>query len=80
MNDFMASDYVGFLPSGHVELETVMFAPMIVGGEAKGASPAARQLATEQVFIPMPGGSESLNAAVAGAVLMFEVLRQRSTS
>jgi tRNA G18 (ribose-2'-O)-methylase SpoU len=30
------------------------------------------------VHIPMPGGSESLNAAIAAGVLMFEVLRQRS--
>jgi tRNA G18 (ribose-2'-O)-methylase SpoU len=26
----------------------------------------------------MPGGSESLNAAVAAGILMFEVVRQRS--
>jgi tRNA G18 (ribose-2'-O)-methylase SpoU len=30
------------------------------------------------VSIPMPGGTESLNAAMAGAILMFEVVRQRS--
>jgi tRNA G18 (ribose-2'-O)-methylase SpoU len=29
------------------------------------------------VSIPMPGTAESLNAGVAGAVLMFEVVRQR---
>jgi TrmH family RNA methyltransferase len=51
---------------------------LVVGGEAEGASPEARTLASEQVYIPMPGGSESLNAAVAGSILMFEVLRQRS--
>jgi len=27
--------------------------------------------------IPMPGGFESLNASIAGAVVMFEALRQR---
>jgi TrmH family RNA methyltransferase len=53
---------------------------LIVGGEAEGASPSARRLAAEQVRIPMPGGSESLNAAVAGSVLLFEILRQRSAS
>jgi TrmH family RNA methyltransferase len=51
---------------------------LIVGGEAEGASPQARKLATSNVSIPMPGQSESLNAAIAGAILMFEVLRQRS--
>jgi RNA methyltransferase, TrmH family len=51
---------------------------LIVGGEAAGASQPARELATGQVSIPMPGKTESLNAAVAGAILMFEVLRQRT--
>jgi len=51
---------------------------LIVGGEAAGAGEAARKLAKEAIHIPMPGGSESLNAAMAGAVLLFEALRQRS--
>jgi RNA methyltransferase, TrmH family len=51
---------------------------LIVGSEAEGASPEARELASQNVVIPMPGGMESLNAAVAGSVLMFEVVRQRS--
>ena len=50
---------------------------LLVGGEAEGASPTARNLATATVSIPMPGKAESLNAAVAGGVLMFEVVRQR---
>jgi TrmH family RNA methyltransferase len=50
---------------------------LIVGGEADGASEPARKLADVLVNIPMPGKIESLNAAVAGAVLMFEVVRQR---
>lgn len=51
---------------------------LIVGGEAEGASQQARGMATSQVTIPMPGRTESLNAAAAGAILMFEVIRQRS--
>jgi TrmH family RNA methyltransferase len=51
---------------------------LIVGGEAEGASQQARELADASVKIPMPGEAESLNAGVAGAVLMFEVVRQRS--
>ena len=50
---------------------------LIVGGEAEGASQSARELADRLVNIPMPGKIESLNAAVAGAILMFEVVRQR---
>ena len=50
---------------------------LIVGGEAEGASEEARKLANAFVKIPMASKTESLNAAVAGSVLMFEVMRQR---
>ena len=51
---------------------------LIVGSEAEGASDDARKLATQKISIPMSGDIESLNAGVAGSVLMFEVVRQRS--
>ena len=51
---------------------------LIIGGEAEGASEEARKLATQKISIPMAGNVESLNAGVAGSVLMFEVVRQRS--
>jgi TrmH family RNA methyltransferase len=50
---------------------------LVIGGEAEGASQAARMYASEHVQIPMATGSESLNAAVAGAILLFEIKRQR---
>lgn len=50
---------------------------LVVGGEAEGASEQARKLARQKIGIPMRGGMESLNAGVAGSVLMFEVVRQR---
>jgi TrmH family RNA methyltransferase len=50
---------------------------LIVGSEAEGASEEARELATQKISIPMSGDMESLNAGVAGSVLMFEVVRQR---
>lgn len=55
-------------------------AALIVGGEADGASDEARKLANQKISIPMMGRIESLNAGVAGSVLMFEVVRQRSVS
>ena len=60
--------------------ETDLLQPLalIIGGEAEGASEEARKLATEKISIPMIGNVESLNAGVAGSVLMFEVVRQRS--
>jgi TrmH family RNA methyltransferase len=51
---------------------------LVIGGEAEGASEAAREVATAKISIPMAGSVESLNAGVAGSVLMFEVVRQRS--
>jgi RNA methyltransferase, TrmH family len=51
---------------------------LIIGSEAEGASEEARELATQKISIPMSGDIESLNAGVAGSVLMFEVMRQRS--
>lgn len=51
---------------------------LIIGGEAHGAGQKARGLAEHKVHIPMPGKMESLNAGVASAVLLFEVVRQRS--
>jgi TrmH family RNA methyltransferase len=53
---------------------------LIVGGEAEGASEEARKLATGNISIPMAGNVESLNAGVAGSVLMFEVVRQRKSN
>jgi len=50
---------------------------LIVGSEAEGPSEEAWNLAVQKISIPMPGNIESLNAGVAGSVLMFEVLRQR---
>ena len=50
---------------------------LILGSEAEGATQPARRLADSTVSIPMPGKAESLNAAAAGAILMFEVVRQR---
>jgi TrmH family RNA methyltransferase len=54
-------------------------AALLVGGEAAGASAAARRRAVP-VHIPMQRGVESLNAGVAGAVILFEAARQRRTA
>lgn len=50
---------------------------LIVGGEAQGGSRQARAVAQGQVRIPMHGDTESLNAAVAAAIILFEATRQR---
>jgi len=53
---------------------------LIIGSEAEGPSDAARRLTPKRVHIPMPGRAESLNAAVAAGVLLFEAARQRRSS
>ena len=53
---------------------------LIISSEATGASPEAIELATHKIHIPMPGGFESLNASIAAAILLFEVVRQRAKS
>ncbi len=51
---------------------------LVVGGEAFGAGEEARKRATGTVSIPMARETESLNAAVAAGVILFEALRARS--
>lgn len=49
----------------------------LIGNEARGLSEEAAALCDSYVKIPMPGQAESLNASVAAAVLLYEVVRQR---
>ena len=51
---------------------------LIIGSEASGAGRQAHQLAHERISIPIKSHTESLNAAVASAVILFEAVRQRS--
>lgn len=51
---------------------------VVVGNEGAGVSPELRAAVTMTARIPMPGRMESLNAGVAGSIVLFEALRQRS--
>lgn len=50
---------------------------LVIGNEGAGVSPDIQQAAGAGVHIPMAGRSESLNAAMAATVLLFEAMRQR---
>ncbi len=76
LNIFLA-DVKGGKPGWQVDLRKP--AALIVGGEATGASHELIAIADEKIYIPMPGGSESLNAAVAASILLYEMMRQRQT-
>jgi RNA methyltransferase, TrmH family len=53
---------------------------IVLGTEDKGLSKVWLEAATTQVTIPMRGMADSLNVATAGALLMYEALRQRGRS
>lgn len=61
------------------QVDWTLAATLVVGGEANGASEWVHQRATA-IRIPMQGATESLNAAVAGSVILFEAARQRRLS
>ncbi|MCW5606047.1 MAG: RNA methyltransferase [Burkholderiales bacterium] len=50
---------------------------LLLGNEGAGVSRALLEAADEVVAIPMPGKTESLNAAAAAAVCLFERVRQQ---
>jgi TrmH family RNA methyltransferase len=68
---------------GPLEYTTVDWgnpAALVIGSEATGVGPEALALGGRQVSIPLAARTESLNAAAAAAVLLFEARRQRRTA
>lgn len=59
------------------EVDWTLPTALLVGSEAFGASPGAREMATLAARLPMAGDAESLNVAVATAILLYEAQRQR---
>jgi len=59
-------------------LGDVPIAALLIGGETHGLPDEIVQGADLRVTIPMPGGTESLNAAMAGAILAYELSRGAS--
>ena len=49
---------------------------LVIGNEARGISDATRVAASALVKLPMRGGAESLNAAVAAGIMMYEMMRE----
>jgi len=50
---------------------------LVVGAEGHGVSPLVRKRCDGALALPMYGRVASLNAAVAGSVMLYETLRQR---
>lgn len=72
----LLADPRGNLP--YYEVDWTEPSALIVGGEAHGPGQEARELVVQRVAIPMQGGAESLNVAVAASIMLFEAARQRS--
>jgi TrmH family RNA methyltransferase len=53
---------------------------IMIGNEGSGLAPEWLALASARITIPCPGPVESLNAAIAGSLLLYEASRQRAAT
>jgi TrmH family RNA methyltransferase len=51
---------------------------VVIGNEAAGVSPETAKACSERYMLPMPGRAESLNAAVAAGVMLYDVWREQN--
>ena len=63
-----------------VELDPARTWTVLIGSEAHGLASEVVERSSVAVTIPMPGGTESLNAAVSAAIVMYELACWRSGS
>lgn len=49
---------------------------LVIGSEGNGVTDEVKAVATHKVKLPMRGGAESLNAAVAAGIMMYELTRE----
>ena len=61
----------------YTEVDWTLPSALVVGGETEGMRYAGRLSDAQAIAIPMARGVESLNAAVAASVILFEAVRQR---
>ena len=74
----LAADREGPVSISEVDLRGGL--AILIGREASGLDESMMRLADARVAIPIRPGTDSLNAAVAGGVLLYEVARQRGFS
>lgn len=61
------------------EIELKEPCAIVMGSEEKGVYPALLKICDKQFKIPMKGDFESLNVSVATGMILYEVMKQRST-
>ena len=59
----------------HTKVSYANGAAVIIGNEANGVTESVKALCDQKITIPMKGRAESLNAAAAAAILIFEMTR-----
>jgi TrmH family RNA methyltransferase len=72
---------IGASPDGSADLHRFDYPRptiLVLGEERQGLTPLQRDLCSDLVRIPMVGAADSLNLAVAGSLLLYEVYRARS--
>ena len=77
--DFCLRGAVAHGGTPHTDVDWSLRSALVLGNEATGLSESVRPQLGELVTVSMSGQAESLNVAIAGAVICFEALRQRST-
>jgi tRNA G18 (ribose-2'-O)-methylase SpoU len=65
--------------SPHFDTDLSGRVAIVLGNEAHGLGPEPADSLDDWVHIPLSGGVESLNVAMAGAVLCFEAVRQQTS-
>ena len=66
-------------PKTYWEIDFTRSTIILLGNEGAGLSPDLAQLADETVRIPLASGVESLNVAIAAALLLYEAQRQKAS-
>ncbi len=64
-------------PLAYDAIDWTAAAALVIGGETEGVSEAMTRWSDAAAAIPLAEGVESLNAAIAGSVFLFEAARQR---
>jgi TrmH family RNA methyltransferase len=70
---------VALVPSGGTplpELDSGSEVVLVLGAEREGLPAEVLERCDERASIPQPGGGESLNVAMAGAIALYELARQ----
>jgi TrmH family RNA methyltransferase len=72
----VGADDVGVIAAG--EMDFTLPCALMIGNEGAGLPAEWMEMCDARVTIPCPGAVESLNAAVAGSLLLYEASRQRA--